>query len=71
MTIKREAFDPRSLELVRRAPSAIPAYVVGDMVKLRSGGPTMLVVDVVPGKVTAALPREQFDFPPICLERAE
>ena len=67
--MRERAFTPQSLRLItpldaKRAVS--PAF--GDRVRLRSGGPIGLVVDVDQDRITFARGSFEHTFPAVCLE---
>ena len=70
MELKRRAFSSSSLELVARMEDISGTrepLLVGDKVRLNSGGPVMLVVDVQGEHITAAVPDQEYSFRRPCL----
>lgn len=62
----------RVSDLVRVSRATPPAFrpsEIGQRVRLNSGGPEMLVVDIDSGMVTAALPSGEITVPAECLHR--
>jgi hypothetical protein len=70
MELQRRAFSSSSLELVTRLediPGTRGPLHIGDKVRLNSGGPVMLVVDVKGDHITVATPDQEYTFPRPCL----
>lgn len=67
--MRKRAFAPHELRLVTPVDSrraTIP--VIGDRVRLRSGGPIGLVVDCDGDRITFARGSTEHAFPAACLE---
>jgi hypothetical protein len=67
--MRKRAFAPHDLRLITPVDSlraAIPA--IGDYVRLKSGGPIGLVVDVDRDRITFARGLSEHTFPAVCLE---
>ena len=68
--MRRGSFSPDQLALVKRGGAA-RHFELGDVVRLRSGGPNMLVVDADGENVSAAWGRHNEDaFKAVTLEFA-
>lgn len=71
-------FDLRKLQLVARAENfqdeREPSFKIGDLVRMNSGGPIMLVVDFEDDQVEVAWKRkdgvvEGYRWPRVCIHR--
>lgn len=73
--IRRRAFRAAGLHLVEGVPVPLPALAIGMAVRLASGGPGMIVVDLAPGRDITAAWRSggvavEHAFPAACLRPA-
>ena len=67
--MRKRAFAPHELRLVTPVDShRVPQPNIGDRVRLRSGGPASLVVDVDGDRITFARGDQESTLPAACLE---
>lgn len=67
--VHSKSFDLRDLQVVHKAPSHLPAFVIGQVVKLRSGGPRMTILHIEGDmSVCGWGDGQEKVFPLVCLE---